>query len=565
MRSMHADTSTASRKPVRPASLAVEDSVTDSTMRQTFAQSHEVMAPQWHPTKNGTLTSAQVSRGSDRRIWWLCAKGHEWIDTPSHRVSGRGCPVCSGKRVVAGINDLASGFPDLAAQWHPSKNGTLSPSTVSRKSDKRAWWVCSVGHEWDAKINNRANGTGCPFCAGQRVFGGFNDLATTNPALALQWHPVLNGATTARDTTAFSNKRAWWLCSEGHEWEAHIANRSNGNGCPYCAGQWVLAGFTDMATTHPELALEWHPEKNAPRTPQTVFAGLGSKVWWRDVLGHEWQATGNSRTSGAGCPICSGQRVLEGFNDLGTRDPKLAAEWHPDRNGELKPSLVPVSTARRVWWMCAVGHEWQAIVSSRSMGTGCPVCGGQKVLAGFNDLATRRAELAASWHYSKNGELTAAAVSEYSNKKVWWKCPDHHEWLSTVNNRAHGQGCPVCAEYGFNPSHPGYVYLLEHTAMRALKIGITNVGTSRLASFQQRQWKVVNLELFESGREARSVELAIKRWWRIDLGLSQWLGQVDMPQTGGWSETISARELSVSECINRIKLERRKLLLTGQA
>ncbi|WP_370037233.1 zinc-ribbon domain-containing protein [Nocardioides sp.] len=144
----------------------------------------------------------------------------------------------------------------------------------------------------------------------------------------------------------------------------------------------------------------------------------------------------------------------------------------------------------------------------------------------------------------------------YSNRKAWWRCSAGHEWESTVNNRTHGQGCPECAERGgFNPGRPGYVYLLEHSALGALKVGVTNEGTTRLAMFQARAWQVLNLEYFSVGADAAAVERAIKAWWRRDLGLPAWLGPAEMSATGGWTETIASAELAAADCIERVRAE----------
>ncbi|MCK9577663.1 MAG: zinc-ribbon domain-containing protein [Clostridia bacterium] len=96
-------------------------------------------------------------------------------------------------KLIKGVNDLATLRPDLALQWHPIKNGTLTPQSVTCGLNVKAWWICSLGHEWEARIADRSKGCGCPICAGQKVLIGYNDLATTNPELAKQWHPIKNG------------------------------------------------------------------------------------------------------------------------------------------------------------------------------------------------------------------------------------------------------------------------------------------------------------------------------------------------------------------------------------
>jgi hypothetical protein len=546
------------------------------------------LAAQFGAERNAGIDFATLSAGSPKKVWWVGPCGHEWESSPYNRLLGQGCPFCAGVRVLAGFNDLATLRPDLAAEWHPTKNGEVLPTAVSRSSGKKAWWIDSLGHEWETNISGRANGAGCPFCAGVRLLPGFNDLATKLPDLAAQWHPTRN-TITASAVAPKSNSKAWWICSNGHEWFAKILNRANGNGCPICkvprgdefaaekrrrraegkpvrkrvmdpdrVSQGLVPGHNDMATTHPNLVAEFHPVKNAPLTPSTVVAGTGKKIWWQCPHGHEWETTGNSRaSSGTGCPTCAGQRILVGYNDLATVRPDLATEWHPTRNNGRLPSEVTISNGKKAWWLGDCGHEWEAVVSSRTgQGVGCPVCANRRTLAGYNDLASRQPLVARFWHPTKNGVVTPSHVTQYSNSIRWWLCEKGHEWKSTVNNRSHGQGCPFCSEGGgFNPGEPGYVYFLEHKTLRSFKVGITNVGTPRLDHFKADGWTVLNLELFSDGRHARAVEGAIKRWWRVELGLPMWLGPDDMIRTSGWTETVHSDELTASECIARIRAE----------
>ncbi|MFM8954877.1 MAG: zinc-ribbon domain-containing protein, partial [Actinomycetota bacterium] len=147
---------------------------------------------------------------------------------------------------------LAKTHPKLAAQadgW--------DPRTLTRGSKKKVGWKCSLGHKWEASVQSRSNGNGCPVCAGQAVQVGFNDLATVNPKLASEadgWDP--------RTLTRGSNKKVGWKCSLGHKWVANPLNRSSGKGCPVCSGNKVQVGFNDLATVNPKLASEadgWDP------------------------------------------------------------------------------------------------------------------------------------------------------------------------------------------------------------------------------------------------------------------------------------------------------------------
>lgn len=196
---------------------------------------------QWDEHLNGPLTAADITYGSKRKVWWRCAKGHEWqASAGSRTIKDTGCPVCAGKRVCPGENDLASLFPKFASQWHREKNGALRPEQVTPNSNRRVWWRCSLGHEWQAVVAARtSNGSGCPYCAGRKVLAGFNDLATRKPLLAKQWHPKLNGSLTPEMVTSGSHRKVWWQCPDGHVWRAVIYSRSGPqkSGCPICAGR----------------------------------------------------------------------------------------------------------------------------------------------------------------------------------------------------------------------------------------------------------------------------------------------------------------------------------------
>lgn len=134
-----------------------------------LADVHPDIAEQWHPTKNGVVRPTDVTSNTHKVFWWKCPEGHEWEAPIAGRTRSKGCPICSGKRTVAGINDLATKMPELARQWHPTKNMGLQPSDVTVGSGKKVWWRCDTcGHEWEAVIGSRSKGHGCPKCVKKR-------------------------------------------------------------------------------------------------------------------------------------------------------------------------------------------------------------------------------------------------------------------------------------------------------------------------------------------------------------------------------------------------------------
>ncbi|MBQ2286377.1 MAG: hypothetical protein II252_03635, partial [Clostridia bacterium] len=345
-------------------------------------------------------------------------------------------------------NSLLFSNPEIAKEWNYEKNGKLKPEHFSANSNKKVWWKCQKGHEWQARISSRNSGNGCPYCTGLYVIKGENDLQTINPALSNEWHYEKNKGITPTDVMPNSDKKVWWKCSKGHEWEATIINRNKGTGCPYCASQKILRGYNDLQTVNPDLAKEWNYNKNFGLNPMDAMPNSGKKVWWKCANGHEWQATIAHRNDGSGCPYCSGRYVITGENDLKTINPDLANEWNYKRNGSLKPAHFLANSHEKVWWKCSNGHEWQAMVSSRNKGACCPYCSGRNAIKGENDLQTVNPTLAKEWNYERNNGLTPMDVLPNSGKNVWWKCSEGHEWQARIADRNKGRGCPICRKNG---------------------------------------------------------------------------------------------------------------------
>ncbi len=533
----------------------------------------ELMA-EWNWERNTDLDPHTLTTGSNKKAWWKCANGHEWQARVSDRNLGCGCPYCAGKKVLKGYNDLQTINPILANEWNYKKNDGLTPVDVMPNSIKKVWWTCVKGHEWQARIASRNSGNGCPYCSGQYVIKGKSDLQTVNPSLAYEWNYEKNEELTPMDVTPNSGKKVWWKCSKGHEWQGRIADRNKGTGCPICNSErhtsfpeyaiafylkkyglevihsykeqgyeldiyipskrvaieydgyyWHknkaqqdldknasckkdgiklyriredlpklndssidyivkqnqkdlpiilekvlrkiiginvdidierdyiaienLREFTEkkfsLLYSKPEIAKEWNYEKNGSLKPEHFTTNSHKKVWWKCCNGHEWQATIDSRNNGNDCPFCSGQKVLSGYNDLQTVNPILAKEWNCEKNGSLKPEHFTANSHKKVWWKCCNGHEWQAIIASRSKGNRCPYCSGRFVVKGKNDLQTVNPNLANEWNYEKNGGLTPMDVMPNSVKKAWWKCNQGHEWQAAISSRNKGNGCPYCS------------------------------------------------------------------------------------------------------------------------
>ena len=337
------------------------------------------IAKEWDYGKNWELTPEKFTSRSGKKVWWICNQAHSYRATIANRINGKGCPFCTGQKVLQGYNDLATLNLTLTQEWNYEKNGVLKPENFTVNSGKKVWWKCGKGHDYLATIIHRNKGGGCPYCLNQKLLPGYNDLATRNPRLTQEWDYNLNKALKPTDVFLNGHQKVWWKCSKGHpSYQATISNRNYGKGGPYCAGQRVLKGKNHLQTVNTSLAAEWNHEKNDGLIPADFMPNSNKKVWWKCSKGHEWQAIIANRNLGGGCPYCSGKKVLCGYSDLETSNPNLAKEWNHEKNDGLIPADFMPNSSKKVWWKCSKGHEWQTRIAHRNKGSGCPYCAKEK-------------------------------------------------------------------------------------------------------------------------------------------------------------------------------------------
>jgi len=416
--------------------------------KQSLLITNPKLASEWHTANNGTLTPRDVTAGSGKKVWWKCPKGddHEWPAVIANRAKGIGCPICSNQMVVKS-NSLGTVRPDLAEEWHPTKNKDLTPFDVLPSASRKIWWQCrkNPSHEWEAKLNNRYNGRGCSICANQKIVKE-NSLGTVNPSLVEQWHPTKNGKLTPFDVAPSSISKVWWKCPKGddHEWQATVNHRATGTGCPKCNPVWSvpeLRIFSELKTLFPSIqhramasgyeidiyipelrvgieydGVYWHQDKLEKDKEKNI--GLGSSILLirireedlplispydisvkkrkisikiikkilkvileRVSLSPEttdyvqkyfdnksWVATGLFSK------LYSERKSVNFEVSLCCLYPGLAQEWHPTKNEMLLPEHFTPGSGKNVWWLGECGHEWEDTINHRTGGRGCPKC-----------------------------------------------------------------------------------------------------------------------------------------------------------------------------------------------
>ncbi|MCR4907764.1 MAG: zinc-ribbon domain-containing protein [Lachnospiraceae bacterium] len=196
---------------------------------------------------------------------------------------------------------FAEAYPELISEW--AEDNEIAPGDISYGSNKKIIWKGFCGHIWEASIKNRGRGSGCPYCSGNKVLKGFNDLESLYPDLADEWAEPDETIRPDR-VTEKANREITWKCGRcGQTWRSRIADRTDGHGCPVCSGEKLVTGINDLETLYPETALEWS-EKN-DKKPSEVWPKSRENVHWKcSICGFEWNAVVNTRVKGSGCPEC---------------------------------------------------------------------------------------------------------------------------------------------------------------------------------------------------------------------------------------------------------------------
>ena len=150
-----------------------------------FESQHPELIGEWDFEKNKSIMPSQFASGSEKRVWWKCAKGHSWMAAINSRVNGGGCPYCANKKVLAGYNDFLTLYPELQCEWDYEKNAGCDPERYTAGSTKKFWWKChDCGFSWTTSIFMRTKGYGCPKCGAEKnKVNRLKTYAKKNPLL----------------------------------------------------------------------------------------------------------------------------------------------------------------------------------------------------------------------------------------------------------------------------------------------------------------------------------------------------------------------------------------------
>ena len=420
---------------------------------------------EWDFKKNHPLSPDTITAGSSKKVWWICSKGHSYEQSINlHIIRGYSCPYCSHQKVFAGYNDLETLFPDIAKEWHPSKNAELTPSNVTAYSQKKVWWLCPMGHSYEQTVERRVRrGSACYYCSGHKVLKGFNDLASVNPSLAVEWHPSKNAPLTPYEVTAGSGKRVWWLCPIGHEYQATIHDRNTDNTqCPICNLR-VQTSFPEQATffyVHKLYSDAINKYKPAFLGSMELDIYIPSIHTGIEFDGANWhQSDEQYERDIRKYKLCQENHVkLIRIKEKNTRNWVDNAQTADvvytiskvKKTGELETALKvildSIDASSNMWTRTDPRHIHSQIDVNIERD--------RPQILGYltsidNSLAILRPDVASKWDYVKNQDLTPDMFTVSSNEIIWWKCPDcGHEWKCSINSmtRKGRFGCAECSK-----------------------------------------------------------------------------------------------------------------------
>jgi len=422
------------------------------TTARNFTTEFSELLKEWDWEKNGDVQPETLSPRSPKNFWWKCKKGHpSWQATLCNRtrVQSKGsCPYCTN-RAVCEENCLAVVRPDIAQDWHPAKNGSLTPFDVTSGGGTKVWWICKHGHEWQTTVGLRVNsGTGCPKCklqtsrieiavyseivalfsqvSWQEKIGDYQcDILLKGKNIGIEvdgvyWHQRRPHADTAK-SKLFDEKgiQLFRLREEGLPLlsERDISFKWSANMFPIISKLVMqILKFANLST---DETLRLQNYVDGP--------GLINEAFYRKIVSYlPAPPPGQS---------------------LADKRPDIAKEWAYDLNAPLTPEHFRPAACKSVWWRCAQGHTWKAALNNRStQNTKCPKCPRPRRTKAHEDwnLAAVNPALAKEWNFKKNGEIRPENITPNSNVKFWWICNKGHEWRAQPSCRIKGAGCPYC-------------------------------------------------------------------------------------------------------------------------
>jgi hypothetical protein len=327
-------------------------------------------------------------------------------------------------------NTLAVRNPEVAAQWHPTRNGSLSPNDVSYGSSKKIWWICKEGHEWDASISNRTRGKGCWIC-GRKITGKKNRLSEKQFLMRCK---KMHGDRYDYSKTSYttSKSKITVICAVHGEFEQIANEHMIGRGCAKCYGRGL---------TGDEFILEarkLHGEKFDYSLVK--YKGKSSPIRIICPKHGEFEQSPKAHLRGHGCNKCGAEIRAQKKTLTKEQFIELAKAKHGDKYDYS--ASVYTKANNNLTIICPNHGEFEQRAAEHTSGSGCPTCGieitrDQKKI-GQEAFITRAREVHGDKYDYSKVEMSQAA------DEVVIICPEHGEFIQRGYNHLSGRGCKFC-------------------------------------------------------------------------------------------------------------------------
>lgn len=415
-----------------------------------FETLYPELAKEWDYDKNDSYPYEYTGR-SNYKVWWKCKEGHSYEASIVNRTKvgakGTSCPYCANQKVWKGFNDFATFHPELLEEWHYEKNAPLLPTDFTKTSGKVVWWKCKKGHEWKAAINNRVAGNRCfccnpvatsyseqyIFCCIKKLFQEAQnrfrvdefefDIYIDKLKLAIEYDGVFYHQNTEKSVKKEQRKNVF---AKERQINLLRIKEVQEKLEPYIENNVIYFKYTADDKQLFDIVL-------------FIIEYINQQYGYAFCL--EWNESYHYE-------VLNHMEEYEVEKSLAIRNPALASEIHPTKNGSLKATTIFANSNKKIWWLCSkCGYEWESQVNNRNQGRGCPVCANKILWKGHNDFATVYPELLKDWDYDKNNISPSEIVSGYS-KKIYWKCHScGNEWFASPSARISKKtGCAKCAK-----------------------------------------------------------------------------------------------------------------------
>lgn len=434
---------------------------------------------EWDFEKNKGLSPYEVTTGTTKKAWWICKTcGFSWEASISTRVNGYGCPECGRKKntvsrlkTMAAQNPLFEQYPDLLKEWDFEKNAHIDICLLSASSNRNVWWKCKNGHSFRQRIGTRTrHKAGCPYCHGQKVLTGINDLQTLNPGLAAEWDHEKNSPLTPSEVFSHASKKVWWKCPVcGNSWKAKIHNRANGRGCPACNEkgtsfiEQTLFYYIRQAFPDAENRYEYEGTELDIYIPSTKTAVEYDGSYYHSMDGAEERESRKDQ-------FCK----KNGIRLIRLREKSLDSTKEAiNISCDCSTWALLESTCREL--LKVLGNSKEIHISIRNDYP--DIVESERSLMKKSAFGIQYPKLLDEWDYEKNVPLLPDYFSRGSNQKVWWKCKNGHSWQAQISNRCNGTGCPKCKMKSvvmLDPETLEEIKYYESTILASKELGITS-------------------------------------------------------------------------------------------